>query len=81
MSPHDMTKYRKSFDLACKKLGWRKSTVEGWQGERDWDSYAYIDNVWFSSANKRLFAERDLEEGLVRELIHLANLPLPEEGS
>ncbi len=70
MSPNEMVKYREKFDRAARLLGWEKKEITV-EHERDWDC-SWEETIWMSG-NERLFSESDLEEGLVKEIIRIAN--------
>lgn len=71
MSPYEMDKYRNEFVKACTKLGWVKLEVEEYH-ERDWDC-KWTETVWIKD-KERLFAESDLTEGLVKEIIRFGTV-------
>lgn len=71
MSPYEMNEYREEFDKACRTFGWEQKTVE-MQHERD-ERCSWSESVWLYQ-NERLFSEDNLEEGLVKEIIRIADL-------
>ncbi len=72
MSPHDMEPYRKDFDAACAAFGWVcRSEVR--DHERD-SSRSWEVDFWVDAQGEFLFDEDDLSEGLVKELIRLAQM-------
>ncbi len=61
-----MEPYRKDFDAACAAFGWTVHTeVAPFVAEVD---------AWRDAAGNYLFEEENLSEGLVKELIRLAQM-------
>lgn len=72
MSQNDMIPYRNRFDAACESFGWLWREIEV-PHERD-SSCSTTDQVWLNALRERLFAEFDLTETMVKEIIRLSGV-------
>ncbi len=72
MSPAAMAEYRQAFEQAAVGFGWTLHE-ERVCHELDWD-FSWTEKVWYNSLGWRLFAESELSEPMVKEIIHLGEL-------
>jgi len=71
MSPHEMGPYREALDKAAAIFGWTKETITV-EHEQDWQR-SWEEETWLDCNGHRLFSESYLEEGLLKELIRIAD--------